>query len=385
MSSLMPQSLPSTLPDILAQRLMQEHELQQFIVHELMRRKNLEHSSTDAHKFVLDRRHNGPPKLPDSRVNGFPNSVFTGIIGKGVGLPVDEHGTDINGNLFFANTKASVALRTQRNHKVDSHGKIRRDWLPDTLLGEKNVAPVSLVSEKKMISPRRERENHNIVSSPRRHVLKLNLGTMMQSQVLEHHSLTSCQGSFSERHKGSERIQRSKGDSSRFGYSFTSARSTNSKDNTFMDQLDLKPPSFDCCSEISSKPCGISETPLSQTVTSGFSQPQLPLRRAPDNSDSSTRKLPRSKASVPQIHHMLGSSAPPSFLRKVLNLRSVLANPVSCHVPNTPEYPFNQIHSQTQSSANIDSKGGGEDWKTLITKYDSRILKPTIKMPVHQC
>jgi hypothetical protein len=129
----MSQSSSSALPDVLARRLMQEQELQQVIVDELMRRKLLERSTTDSHKFVLDPRHNTHVKRPL-------HSVFNGIIGKSVGHPVDSEcgsvQTGKRGSLILSNVKVSSLKTSQRHIKVNSKDKLRRERLQDTLLEE---------------------------------------------------------------------------------------------------------------------------------------------------------------------------------------------------------------------------------------------------------
>ena len=158
----MNQSPSSALPDILARRLIQEQEFQQVIVHELMRRKLLERSSLDSHKFVLDRRHNSHKDATDSSFVGHGNLVFTGIIGKGVAHPIDfERGAGQNSYATISNTKASSSRRTLQNMKLYLHDKIRRDRLQDMLLSEHSISSNSVSIEKKTISPRKERESSN--------------------------------------------------------------------------------------------------------------------------------------------------------------------------------------------------------------------------------
>lgn len=366
----MSQSSSSALPDVLARRLMQEQELQQVIVDELMRRKLLESSTTDSHKFVLDPRHNTHVKRPL-------HSVFTGIIGKSVGQPVhSERGsvqTEKRGSLTLSNVKVSSMKTSQRHIKVNSKDKLRRERLQDILLEEQLEQSISLTSvscDKKQISPRKERENLNSIMAPRRHVLRLNLGALMTSPATEQHRLISPRGSFTERCNG---------DASHFGVAFASARSTKLEQSPSI--LDLKP-SIQMNVESDSK--------QGQKITEArFSHQSTLVAGTRQCDNTSLAKFPveikrdsqRSKAIfVPDTPRICGSSVPSTFLRKVHSLRSILTKPMSCHVPNAPDPPFMHSHSHVPSTfCHQDSLGNVQDWSVLISKYPSQILKPKLE------
>ena len=375
----MTQAPSSALPEILARRLIQEQELQQVIVHELMRRKLLEKSSPDSHKFVLDRRHNSHKDAPDTSFVAHKNSIFSGIIGKGVAHPIDfERGAAQNSCATISNAKASSSRRTQQNIKSHSHDKIRRDRLQDMLLSEQSISSTSVSIDKKTISPRKERENLQTMIAPRKHVLKLNLGALMTSSAIEHQTTSprSDRGSFTERHTG---------DSTRFVIAFSSAR--NAKIERSSADPDLKPSIFQKMAESDTKTLESSETNFrSHTHSAGFNslsqQNQClnaSLGACPSDIGSSDKHSQRPKL-VPEIPRHLGSSAPPGFIHKVQSLRSILANPVLTHLPNSPEHPITHMCPRTQiADSHPVPKGDVHDWNFLISKYDSRILKPTIK------
>lgn len=372
----MNQSPSCALPDIIARRLMQEQELQIVIVNELMRRKLLERSSKDSHKFVLDRQHNASSKLSDPKTVGKPNSVFTGIIGKCVGHPTDsERGTmrtDANGDPALLNAKKTSVNKAQKRIKSTSNDKQRRDRLQDMLLAEESMASPSVSCDKKTISPRKERENLNTMMAPRRHVLKLNLGALISSPAAEHCNPSSNRGSCTERHSEN---------SGRYEIAFTSARCT--KVEHASPTLDSKPSSFECNSELDAKACEISETSLLRNSTTpgiglNFEPGESSLGKYPCDVVISKRDSHRSKAVLPEISHILGSSVAPGFLRKVQSLRSHLANPVSCHLPTAPEHPNMHSFSYSQSQFCL-LESQSDDWSALIAKYDSSILKSMVK------
>lgn len=366
----MSQSSSSALPDVLARRLMQEQELQQVIVDELMRRKLLERSATDSHKFILDPRHNTHVKRPL-------HSVFNGIIGKSVGYQVDSQRgsvqTEKRDSLTLSNLKVSSLKTSHRHIKVNSKDKLRRERLQDILLEEQleqSISSASVSCDKKQISPRKERENLNIIMAPRRHVLRLNLGALMTSPATEQHRLISPRGSFTERCHG---------DASHFGVAFASAR------NTRFDQppsiLDLKPSIQVTVESDSKQRHEIKEAPISHESTLGAGTRQcdnISLAKFPVGIK---RYSQRSKALFsPDTPRICGSSVPSTFLRKVHSLRSILTNPVSCHVPNAPDPPFMRSHSLVQSTfCNQECLGDVQDWNVLISKYPSQISKPKLK------
>jgi hypothetical protein len=385
----MNQSPSSALPDIVARRLMQEQELQIVIVNELMRRKLLERSSTDSHKFVLDRQHIASSKLSDFSSVENPNSVFTGIIGKGVGHPVDsEHGAvraDANRNLTLSSVKNSVVNGVQGNKsKLSAQDKQRRERLQEMLLAENGISSPSISCDKKTISPRnkktisprKERENHNTMMAPRRHVLKLNLGALITSSAAQLCSPSSHRGSFSERHSRN---------SSRYEIAFTSARCANVEQPS--STLNQKPSILQSnSSELGTSAGEIAETSFlrNSTTLGNILQPQSvksSLGNYVTDAACSKRDSHRSKAVPPEIARISGSSAAPGFLRKVHSLRSMLAHPVSCHLPTTPEHPQTHSFSHTQSKDyHLESTWEVQDWGVLIAKYDSNILKSTVKM-----
>lgn len=376
----MTQTPSSALPEILARRLIQEQELQQVIVHELMRRKLLEKSSPDSHKFVLDRRHNSLKDAPDSSFAAQKNSIFSGIIGKGVAHPpIDfERGAAQNSCATISNAKASSSRRTQQNIKSHSHDKIRRDRLQDMLLSEQSISSTSVSIDKKTISPRKERENLQTMIAPRKHVLKLNLGALMTSSAIEHQTTSprSDRGSFTERHTG---------DSTRVVIAFSSAR--NAKIERSSADPDLKPSIFQKLAESDTKTLESLDTNISsRTLSAGFNS--LSQRNQPLNASlgaclsdiGSSDKHSLRPRFVPEIPRHLGSSAPPGFIRKVQSLRSILDNPVLIHLPNTPEHPITHVYPRTQiADSHPEPKVDVLDWNLLVSKYDSRILKPTIK------
>lgn len=368
-TSKMNQSPSSSLPDILARRLIQEQELQIVIVNELMRRKLLERSSTDSHKFVLDRRHNAPSKLSENIALGNSNSVFTGIIGKGV-HPVDY----MRGSMALSKVKTSAVKRVQQNIKLSTHDKQRRDRLQDMLLAEESVSSPSVSCDKKTISPRKERENHNTVTAPRRHVVKLNLGTLIASPATEYQGSVSHRGSFTERHSDN---------SSRYEIAFTSARFA--KIEHASATLDVKTSSFPSKSELdvkASQPLEISLLMDSTTrgVSSQLHSVNSSLGREHYDIGSFKRDSRRSKAVFSEIPRILGSSAAPGFIRKVHSLRSILAHPVSCHLPTTLDHSRTHSFSHNQfADYQSESHRDIQDLNVLIKKYDSNILKSTVQ------
>ena len=371
----------ASLPEIVAWRLLQEQELQQVIVHELLRRKLDERTSADAHKYVLDRR-NLPTKPSDVSAVGDCNAVFTGIIGKGVFPTVAaEHRsvrTDKNGNLsIFPNAKASAKKQIGQKIKLNSNDKLRRDRLEEMLLAGQSCSADSISCVRKKNSPRKERKENlgtSTMLAPRR-VLSLNLGPLVSSPAPEHHITANLRGSFTDRRKD---------DSSHFMISFSSARCVRRDANDTITTLDLKQNSSQNIAELGLKSPEMSEKlasyssaisvgpqphHLNSFLGEGFPHSDSPIR----NSQSSKHVFPDSC----RVSSILGSSAPPGFLHKVHSLRSILANPVSCHLPATIEHPtlHHYTHSQI-SESHQESTGVNDTWSALIAKYDSQILKP---------
>jgi len=366
-----------SLPDIVAWRLLREQELQQVIVHELLRRKLHERAATDSHNFVLDRQHNLQPKPAEFSAVGNGSSVFTGIVGKSVGPTIaSEHRsvrTDKNGNLsIFPNAKAPAKKNIERKIKVNSYDKLRRDRLQDMLLAEQSFPTDSVSYGRKMISPRKEgRDNLFATMAPRRHVLSLNLGALVSSPAPEHHSTASPRASLTDRHKD---------DSSHFVISFSSARSVRTTtldlkhSSQTIAEFDPKSPDMSENLAIHSTTLGLGSQPHSLNTILGEGCPHF----------SSTRNLHKSKpffAENPHVSAILGTSAPPGFLHKVHSLRSILANPVSCHLPATVVHPttHNYTNPQTSDHHQQESSGDFEEWNSLIAKYDSQILKPSTR------
>jgi hypothetical protein len=373
----MAQSSSPALPDVLARRLMQEQELQQVIKNELMRRKLIEHSSADSHKFFLDPSHNLRPKPPDFAKVGISNSVFTGIIGKGVGYPVGSERssvqTDKSGKkMILSSMKAHSEKRVQPNVKLHSNDRLRQNRLQDMLLEEQLEQSISSAwgsCDKKAMSPRKERENLSNIMSPRKHVLKLNLGALTTSPAVEHSNLVNPRGSFTERQNG---------DSSRFVIAFTSARSAGFEGGSAT--LTLKPSSFQNNSDCGTKTHEIIEALPSQSNARGVGFQQsnncFQGKRACEVKSYSTHSH-ISKAVFSDFPHIMGSAAPPGLISKINSLRSILTNPVSCHVPVTPEHPTAHIYSHTPSTDRyLPSSRDAHDWNDLILKYESHILKP---------
>jgi hypothetical protein len=212
------------------------------------------------------------------------------------------------------------------------------------LLAEESVSSPSVSCDKKTISPRKERENHNTVTAPRRHVVKLNLGTLIASPVSEHHGSMSHRGSFTERHNDN---------SSRYEIAFTSARFA--KIEHASATLDVKTSSFPSKSELdvkASQPLEISLLMDSTTrvVDSQLQSVNSSLGRENNDIGSFKRESRRSKAVFSEIPRILGSSAAPGFIRKVHSLRSILAYPVSCHLPTTPDHSRTHSFSHNQFS-----------------------------------
>ena len=362
-------------PDVVARRLMQEQELQQVIVNELMRRKLLEHSTTDSHKFVLDPQHNALPALRKFSAAVDVNSVFTGIIGKGVGFPVGSERvsvrTDKKGDLTLSNVKIFSVKRAQRSIKLHTNDKLRLDKLQDMLLEEQlihSIPGVSVSCDKKTISPRKERDNLNTIMAPRRHVLKLNLGALMTSPAVELHSQTSPRGSFTERCNG---------DSGRFVIAFASARSKKIEHGSAI--LDPAASSFQNNPDFETTALDNNVTLHKHTSTLGAGSQQsiAPVAKRPFEIKRDSKFSRRSDASFPEIPRIMGSSAPSGFLSKVHSLRSLLTNPVSCHLPTTPELPTANIYAHSQSAdCYPQSSRDVQDWSILIAKHESRILKP---------
>jgi hypothetical protein len=375
----MNQSPSSSLPDILARRLIQEQELQIVIVNELLRRKLLERSSIDSHKFVLDRRHIAPSNLSEHTAPGnSKNSVFTGIIGKSVhnvdsvrdSLPPDV----FNGNLALSKVKNLEVKRVQRSIKPSIHDQQRRNRLQDMLLAEESISSPSVSCDKKTISPRKERENLTAMIAPRRHVVKLNLGTLIASSAVEHRGSISHRSSLTERYSDN---------SSRYEIAFASARCA--KIEPTSATLDVNPSSFQSSSELdvkASEPSEISQL-IDSTTRSVNSQLQFvdsSLGRDPCNIGSFKQDSRRSKTVFSQTPHILGSSVAPGFIRKVHSLRSILAHPVSCHLPTTPEHSKSHCFSHNQFADNhSEFQKDAQDWNVLIKKHDTNILKSTVK------